>query len=449
MKEINKRTEELNGLFDGEVEILKELNNPGGLEKGYKIYYLLDNNWVENYKNSIINNGIKKYNNLLNVSLILPKYEQKDFTYIHKDFKFNFIYNFTLVTQNFIYLFCKNFIIEKQNELKKTSYNIIIGGKCLIIRDKNNGSSPYSCITLYNEKNNKFNNNVDYFLKIDDRKEMNEHLNYILNNNIWNYFIKINYRYKDEYKIIINTKGKTIGYLILNNENIMKFSHIENRYNNYFNKNIDKRIEKKKSSRIENKSLNISMNNSNILNNSNNSNGICRNQKNPSLIKAYANLNNNNQLNNKKNIIMNKSNRKTKQILDQNINVNYLSEESKDKINEELFKLREENNYLKKELKDLKEEYNKEKNKNEQLNLKIKELNENIKKEKENKFKESNIIDSKNKIIELYEDLRSKENEIKNLKSKFPFELSKNEKLMSVIFFSTNQKIHYSIIKKI
>ena len=384
MNEKNKRIEELNELLNGEEEIIKALNKPGGLEKGYKIYYLLDNNWVENYKNSIINDLIRKCNDLLNISLILPKGEQKDFTYIHKDFKFNFIHNFTLVTQNFMDLFCKNFIIKEQNELKKTSYKIIIGGKCLIIRDRYDESSPYSCIILYNEKNNKFNNNVDYFLKIDDRKEMNEHLNYILNNNIWNYFIKINYRYKDEYKIIINTKGKTIGYLILNNENIMQFSHIENRYNNYFNKNIDKRIEKKKSSRIEYRSLNISLNNSNILNNSNNSNEISRNQKNPSLIKAYANLNNNNQLINKKNIIMNNkdknfiSNRKTKQILDQNINVNFLSEESKDNIHEELFKLREENNYLKKELKDLKEVYIKEKNKNQQLILIFSNLIENV-----------------------------------------------------------------------
>jgi len=113
--------------------------------------------------------------------------------------------------------------------------------------------------------------------------------------------------------------------------------------------------------------------------------------------------------------------------------------------------LRKENGYLKKELKELKEEFNNEKNKNQKLNLKIKELVEILNNEKENKFKES----SNNKIIELYEELRSKEKEIKdkneeikNLKSRFPFELGENEKLMSVIFISPNQKIHYSIICK-
>jgi hypothetical protein len=85
-------------LLKGEEEILKELNKPGGLEKGYKIYYLLDNNWVEKYKNLIFNDYIGECKNLLNVSLIQPKVEQKDFTYIHKDFNFNITYNFTLVT---------------------------------------------------------------------------------------------------------------------------------------------------------------------------------------------------------------------------------------------------------------------------------------------------------------------------------------------------------------
>ena len=38
--------------------------------------------------------------------------------------------------------------------------------------------------------------------------------------------------------------------------------------------------------------------------------------------------------------------------------------------------------------------------------------------------------------------------EIKNLKLKFPFELSENEELMSVIFISSDLTIHYSIICK-
>ena len=62
-----KRKKEYNELLKGEEEIKKELNKPGGLEKGFKIYYLIDNNWVEKYKNLINNNNCKEIKNLLNI----------------------------------------------------------------------------------------------------------------------------------------------------------------------------------------------------------------------------------------------------------------------------------------------------------------------------------------------------------------------------------------------
>ena len=208
--------------------------------------------------------------------------------------------------------------------------------------------------------------------------------------------------------------------------------------------------------------MNDIMNNVN-LNNNKNSNQINKNMNNPFFNINNSNIdllnnnynvqinNNNNQINNKINDIINKninvlSNNKTKQILEQNINNNLLNNEINNKVNEELDKLRKENSYLKKELKELKEEFNNEKKRNQQLSLKIKELNEIIKKEKDNNLKGTNF--NNNKMIDLYEELRAKEKEIKNIKSKFPFELSENEELMSVIFISSNQKIHYSIICK-
>ena len=55
---------------------------------------------------------------------------------------------------------------------------------------------------------------------------------------------------------------------------------------------------------------------------------------------------------------------------------------------------------------------------------------------------------SYDKIINLMEKLENKENELKKLKSKLPFELSENEKLMTVIFNSKDEAIHYSLICK-
>ena len=44
--------------------------------------------------------------------------------------------------------------------------------------------------------------------------------------------------------------------------------------------------------------------------------------------------------------------------------------------------------------------------------------------------------------------LREKEEEIKNIKSMIQFDLKPGEKLISVIFVSVDQKIHYSLICK-
>ena len=71
------------------------------------------------------------------------------------------------------------------------------------------------------------------------------------------------------------------------------------------------------------------------------------------------------------------------------------------------------------------------------LNLKIQQLectlNDNI---------------NKDKIIELMEKLELKEKEIKEIKARYPLELSKGEKLMSVIFQSLDQKFTRSFICK-
>ena len=106
------------------------------------------------------------------------------------------------------------------------------------MKNKKNENSPFEFITLYNEKKKKFNNNIDYALEIDDKEELKKHLNYILNNNIWNYFKIINYSYKDEFKIIINSERKQIGYLVLNKDYIKQIEEIYN----YMEKNINIRM---------------------------------------------------------------------------------------------------------------------------------------------------------------------------------------------------------------
>ena len=88
-------------------------------------------------------------------------------------------------------------------------------------------------------------------------------------------------------------------------------------------------------------------------------------------------------------------------------------------------------------LKEKEKELNEQKNLNKILNQKIKDLQNN-----------SMTSDNKENLYQLMEEIREKDKEIKELKSNLPFEISKGEKLMSVIFISFDQKIHYSVICK-
>ena len=136
----------------------------------------------------------------------------------------------------------------------------------------------------------------------------------------------------------------------------------------------------------------------------------------------------------------------------------------KNSSNEKIKELEVINENLKKQINELEKKINNEENRNNLLNEKIEELqkllNEKEKNLKEDKklLKDSNEEldtpqdNSKNinneKIIKLMEEIKEKENEIKELKSKLPFELSKNENLMTIIFKSFDQNIHYSLICK-
>jgi hypothetical protein len=106
----------------------------------------------------------------------------------------------------------------------------------------------------------------------------------------------------------------------------------------------------------------------------------------------------------------------------------------------------------------LKNELDKAKKENISLNEKIKNLEKLLENERKkninNNMNINELINMKNnssylaKILELKEKLESKDNEIKEIKSRYPVELLKGEKLMSIIFVSLDQTIHYSIICK-
>ena len=146
--------------------------------------------------------------------------------------------------------------------------------------------------------------------------------------------------------------------------------------------------------------------------------------------------------------------KKTKKQEDLINNPNFQLKEKEAKINKLLSKIKEKDdiiNNLSSQLKkekiknnDLSNLLDEEKNINNNLKNKIKELELKQQNKKFNNQVIQNNTNDSNKIIQLY-------NKIEDLNEKLkraPYILEKNEKLISVIFTSTDQTAHYSMICK-
>jgi len=106
-------------------------------------------------------------------------------------------------------------------------------------------------------------------------------------------------------------------------------------------------------------------------------------------------------------------------------------------VNNLLLKEKKISQLLSDKVKFLEGELKEEKSKNKDLIAKNREIEE-----------IRNSHGNKDNMMNLMEKLLLKEEEIQEMKSRYPFEILKGEKLMSLIFISSNQEIHYSIICK-
>ena len=207
---IDNHHKEYMELFRIDDEIKAELNDSVGIEKGFKKYGILDSKWFEEYTTFLS----KYYQNEkseigFNIDLIFPKKDNRDYS----------PYNFSFVTKNFMNLLSINFIKEKnKNRIKNNLHNIVIGGGCILKKDKGDRIKDFIYIIIYDLQKGSINNNIDYILNITDNNEFEKVCDYILKNNIWNYLKKINFLIEDEYKEIFNDKNKKIGYIVRNGE---------------------------------------------------------------------------------------------------------------------------------------------------------------------------------------------------------------------------------------
>ena len=108
------------------------------------------------------------------------------------------------------------------------------------------------------------------------------------------------------------------------------------------------------------------------------------------------------------------------------------------KLNKDMNKTDNHINEEKTKIEELNKEISKKNNQINEQKIKIEELNNRI----------STLTESNNNLKKFFEFIDKKEKDIYTLQSKIPIQLKDGEKLMSVIFISTDEFIHYPIICK-
>ena len=289
----------------------------------------------------------------------------------------------------------RDYIPEKYKKDLKTNFDTIIGGGCLIMKNPNDekDENPFRYIILYNEIKENTGNEINFFLYIKDKNERNEAVNYILKNNLSNYFKKIDYNYKEDHKKISN------NYIIVRccDASLVEksFSKIEQNKNNELstqNKNLSLNIEQKpksnelniKNSQNENLENNFFSNNMQKINNFDGNN--------------FQNFN----------ISMNLMNNMNMDFNNMNLNMNNLMNNN----NHNSQNLLEENKYLKNEIENLKYSLLLKNNEIQNLNNSL------LLKNKENADLKNSIISKDKENENLKSSIKSKDNQINELKSK-------------------------------
>ena len=202
-------------IFAIEKKIKKELKNNDITKREYASYFLINQNICKKYP-FLLNYPIdlkKTKIQIFDFNDLNEKMETIDCSYLEKNYIFEFPSNFIFISKDFM----KTINIKEI----KTDYEMIIGGDCLII--KGNGGQfhinlfdhlPLRFIVLYNEIKDNIGNEVNFLLYIKDKTKRKEAVNYILQNNLWKYFEKINYKIKEDFQKLFDEKKRIIGYLI-------------------------------------------------------------------------------------------------------------------------------------------------------------------------------------------------------------------------------------------
>ena len=271
-------------------DIKKELSNTNLSSKKYCRYNIINKNVLKKYpflKNKKFDSETAK-NIIFHYKDLINEREERNFFKIDKRFGFTFPENFIFINQDFMEVIFE-YIDDEYKKFLKNKFEFKIGGECLIKRNIiNEDSNFFRYITLYKELEEEEGNYTDFFLFIKNEQKRETAVNFIVQNNIWEYFKKIKYNYKNEYKKIIDEKGQEVGYIV----RAIELEHIEA----YLSRKKQKELEKEIINKIPKIQLENKLDNKEQIQNTNSKAEISINQ--------MQNNINNNKDNNMNNINM-------------------------------------------------------------------------------------------------------------------------------------------------
>jgi len=230
-----RRREEMKELYAFEQKIIAKTGNN---ERVFKKYGLLNNKWIEKYKNNYnyefyLQNGQINYNSSENIFIIedlSPTLKYKNEMKIPNDF--------ALVSKKFIDLISENFNDEyERKRLLNLCYEALMIQNYLIITYKEKNLILYY---LFFKDYQIF--KMQYILKYSNQININEEIDLILKEDFYNYLKKRNISiYNSKQEIILN--GQKIGCfysLIFENLNKNKIisSDTDENKNNILNNNL-------------------------------------------------------------------------------------------------------------------------------------------------------------------------------------------------------------------
>ena len=170
-----------------------------------KEYILLDKNWFNKYQNILYNKSNK---NVFKIQF-LPNFKNKTYDFGNKSYSFSIPTSFVLVKKALIDCFDKN----EQNRVQNLIYDVIIGGECLIIKNKKYNNAFY--VSQYDINSPfKYINDINYILIYKDTQKLNCELNKILQKGFSSYLDENKIKPDGKSHDIFNSNGEIIGNII-------------------------------------------------------------------------------------------------------------------------------------------------------------------------------------------------------------------------------------------